>query len=65
MIDFGLGNAGSIQRVEVDWPSGLRQTFENVNAGHRYLLIENQNQPLSVGEIWWIGLRPECLTRIR
>ena len=45
VIDFGLGNAGSIQRVEVDWPSGLRQTFENVNAGHRYLLIENQNQP--------------------
>ena len=45
VIDFGLGNAGSIQRVEVDWPSGLRQTFEKVNAGHRYLLIENQNQP--------------------
>ena len=27
-VRFGLGSAGSVRRIEVDWPSGTRQTVE-------------------------------------
>jgi tetratricopeptide (TPR) repeat protein len=40
VVHFGLGAAASVDRIEVRWPSGLAQTFEDVPASARYLVIE-------------------------
>jgi hypothetical protein len=40
IIDFGLGELRDLDRVEVTWPSGQAQVFEELEVGHRYLLIE-------------------------
>lgn len=37
-IHFGLGKSGVAARVEIEWPSGARQTLENVRAD-RYLTV--------------------------
>jgi hypothetical protein len=37
-LHFGLGDAETAQRVEVRWPSGETQTFENVSARKAYAL---------------------------
>ena len=41
-VHFGLGAATKIERLEVRWPSGLRQTFENLSAGRLYRLVEGE-----------------------
>ncbi len=45
---FGLGSAESIDRVEVRWPSGAAQTFENLTPGNEWLLIEGRRQATQV-----------------
>ena len=47
IIDLGLGVATEIKRLEVNWPSGERQIFQNIDVNQRYLLIQNQDQPYS------------------
>ena len=41
---IGLGSATEGVRLEVQWPSGQRQTFENVVADHGYHLIEGREE---------------------
>jgi len=36
---FGLGKDAGVRRLEVSWPSGVRQVLENVEADH-YLTVE-------------------------
>lgn len=40
MAHFGLGAVDTIKRVTVEWPSGAKQTFENLPADRRYSLTE-------------------------
>ena len=39
-VFFGLADATTIDRVEIFWPSGERETLEDVEAGYRYLVEE-------------------------
>ena len=39
-IRFGLGKEISSCDVEVEWPSGLKQTIENLKTGATYLIVE-------------------------
>ncbi|MCC6459961.1 MAG: VCBS repeat-containing protein [Saprospiraceae bacterium] len=39
---FGLGDATSVDSVEVSWPSGLRETFAGLQANSFYKIIEGQ-----------------------
>jgi hypothetical protein len=39
-LHFGLGDASRIDKVEVIWPNGSTQTFENVAADHFYHLTQ-------------------------
>ena len=39
---FGLGSAAVAKRIHVTWPSGATQVFENLNAGHRYKIVEGR-----------------------
>ncbi|HKI02077.1 MAG TPA: CRTAC1 family protein, partial [Thermoanaerobaculia bacterium] len=41
-VHFGLAGASAVERLEVRWPSGLRQTFDKLQAGRTYRLIEGQ-----------------------
>jgi enediyne biosynthesis protein E4 len=40
--NFGLADAASISAVEVAWPSGAHQTFQNVAADHFYEIVEGR-----------------------
>ena len=43
VIDFGLGDCETISRVEVIWPSGQTQSFNEIKARHHYQLVEGQS----------------------
>jgi hypothetical protein len=40
-VIFGLGKGASIDRLEIDWPSGLRQVVTNLPAG-RYTVVREK-----------------------
>jgi enediyne biosynthesis protein E4 len=41
-VHFGLAAATGVERLEVRWPSGLRQTFKDLPAGRLYRLVEGE-----------------------
>jgi hypothetical protein len=45
-VHFGLGTNPSVSRVEVQWPAGGKQVFNNLAADHYYFIKEGQ-QPVS------------------
>lgn len=48
-IHFGLGDAGTIDRLEVVWPGGARQQWEGIAAGKEYLLVQGDPSPVALG----------------
>ena len=46
VLDFGIGDVTGVGTVEVHWPSGVKQQFEGVESGNRYVIIEGNP------EIW-------------
>ena len=40
MLHFGLGDDADITQLEVAWPSGQKQTFQNLQADQRYVITE-------------------------
>ncbi len=40
MLHFGLGADADITRLEVAWPNGQKQTFQNLRADQRYIITE-------------------------
>lgn len=42
-IHLGVGKETQVSRLQIDWPSGLRQSFNNVAAGQRIEIVEGQN----------------------
>ncbi|HKV24104.1 MAG TPA: CRTAC1 family protein [Candidatus Acidoferrum sp.] len=42
---FGLGSATHIEKVEISWPSGLKQTFGDLDADKFYLIREGEAHP--------------------
>jgi hypothetical protein len=41
-VHFGLGQATQIERLEVAWPTGTRQTFMNLQSDRIYTIVEGQ-----------------------
>ena len=41
-VTIGLGSSLAADEMEVTWPSGLKQTFENIPAGETLKIIEGQ-----------------------
>jgi hypothetical protein len=41
-LHFGLGRATQADRVEVVWPSGVKETFTNLPANHLLVLQETK-----------------------
>jgi enediyne biosynthesis protein E4 len=44
-VYFGLAGAAAVERLEVRWPSGHRQTFTNLPADRLYRLVEGEPAP--------------------
>jgi hypothetical protein len=42
--NFGLGSSTRVESIEVSWPSGLKQTFKDVDADKFYLIEEGKNE---------------------
>jgi hypothetical protein len=53
---FGLGNAEQVQRLEIRWPSGATQTFEDLDVDQELLVVEGGQEG---GRTWKSTLRPE------
>jgi len=47
-LHFGLGDAAKIDRAEVQWPSGIHETFDNVTANQVAVLEEGKGKPAPV-----------------
>ncbi|WP_419581399.1 FG-GAP-like repeat-containing protein [Stieleria magnilauensis] len=43
VVSFGLGDANSVDQIQVQWPSGVDQQFGPTAVDRRILLIENQS----------------------
>nr|WP_161501348.1 FG-GAP-like repeat-containing protein [Rhodopirellula sp. SM50] len=43
VVSFGLGDANSVDQIQVQWPSGVHQQFGPTAVDRRILLIENQS----------------------
>ncbi|HEU5081000.1 MAG TPA: FG-GAP-like repeat-containing protein [Opitutaceae bacterium] len=56
VLHFGLGEESTIRKLEVFWPSGQRQIFENLAADKRYTVTEasdhdgNAGSPTSISD---------------
>lgn len=42
---FGLGSDSQVKRLIVEWPSGTKQVFANLEANHAYLITESDVAP--------------------
>jgi hypothetical protein len=42
MLTFGLADQGSVERVEIDWPTGNHQSFESLSANRCWLIVEGR-----------------------
>jgi enediyne biosynthesis protein E4 len=45
-VHFGLGAESSVQRIEIRWPSGIRQTIKDVRADQILQIDEAESTPL-------------------
>jgi len=45
IVHLGLGREQKVDRLEVHWPSGLRQAFRNIAAGQRIEIVEGKADP--------------------
>jgi hypothetical protein len=43
-LHFGLGDAAKVDRAEVQWPSGIHETFENLTANQVAVLEEGKGK---------------------
>ena len=50
-IHFGLGAGTSVDRLEVRWPSGTVESFHDLAADRRYLIVENQGMRETSGDL--------------
>lgn len=44
LIHVGIGEAATIDSLEIHWPSGTTQRFESIGADQRYLAIEGEQE---------------------
>ena len=44
-LTFGIGNADKVDRIKIEWPSGLDQVIEDVDANQRIEINEGQAIP--------------------
>jgi hypothetical protein len=43
-LHFGLGETKAVDKLEVRWPAGSVQTWEGLEAKHKYVLTEGRKE---------------------
>jgi hypothetical protein len=49
-VHFGLGSAAKVAWIEIRWPSGFTEIFENPNADRIVVLKEGAGKPITSPE---------------
>jgi hypothetical protein len=44
-VYFGLGSATVVDRIELAWPTGVKQVLEHIAANQILTIVESQLQP--------------------
>ncbi len=44
VVDFGIGTIESIDRIEITWPAGTKQSISQPRPNQRYLIIEGKEE---------------------
>ena len=47
-LHFGLGKTGALEQVVVRWPDGKAQRYTELEANHRYRIVQGRPVPLAV-----------------
>lgn len=50
VVAFGLADENQVDSIEVTWPSGKSQSFTDLAADQRFLVIESQADPFSISK---------------
>jgi hypothetical protein len=48
-LTFGLGQRPTIERAEIEWPSGAKEEFKNLDAGRSYQITEGKGLKANTG----------------
>jgi hypothetical protein len=48
-VTFGLGGRAAIERVQIEWPSGAKEEFKNLDAGRGYQVAEGKGLKENTG----------------
>jgi len=48
-LTFGLGKRDRVERVQIDWPSGVKEEFKNLAAGRCYQVTEEKGLKADAG----------------
>ena len=48
VVSFGLGDASTVDQIEIEWPSGVSQKLVHVAADRRILIVENESAPFTL-----------------
>jgi hypothetical protein len=48
IVHLGLGHEKDVNEMQIDWPSGLRQSFQSISAGQRIEIVEGKASLRSV-----------------
>ena len=48
VVHLGLGHETRVNQLQIDWPSGVRQSFKNIPAGQRIEITEAKNEVRSL-----------------
>lgn len=48
VVSFGLGTSDTVDELIIDWPSGKQQTFKDVPADNRLMIIEGQENTFAL-----------------
>jgi enediyne biosynthesis protein E4 len=43
VLNYGLGKATTIEKIEVSWPSGIRQVIRGVEINQRIVIQESEH----------------------
>jgi hypothetical protein len=48
-VTFGLAKRPTIERAEIEWPSGAKEEFKNLDAGRTYQIVEGKGLKANAG----------------